>query len=146
MPATFILFMPSGLDMCDRLTLWRPAAFWDFWEKNTKTHVALRGNFSGPVSATDLVDVSKDAASLVCTQIIFLVGECGYFCKWCHKWRTCRPPWPTLPGPRHQLLDGSISLKFLLETRLQSESFDTLDDLLGFLVQELWSKPIKIFE
>jgi len=26
---------------------------------------------------------------------------------------------------------------FLLETRLQSESFDTLDDLLGFRVQKL---------
>ena len=46
-----------------------------------------------------------------------------------------RPPWPTLPGPGRQLLGGSISLKFLLETRLQSESFDTLDDLLGFRVQ-----------
>ena len=34
-------------------------------------------------------------------------------------------------------LGGSISLKFLLETRLQSESFDTLDDLLGFWVQKL---------
>ena len=34
-------------------------------------------------------------------------------------------------------LGGSISLKFLLETRLQSESFDTLDDLLGFRVQKL---------
>jgi len=30
------------------------------------------------------------------------------------------------------ILGGSISLKFLLETRPQSESFDTLDDLLGF--------------
>jgi len=29
---------------------------------------------------------------------------------------------------------GSISLKFLLETRLQPESFDTLDNLLGFRV------------
>jgi len=28
-------------------------------------HVALRGNFSGPVCSTDLVKVSKDAASLV---------------------------------------------------------------------------------
>jgi len=36
-----------------------------------------------------------------------------------------------------QPLGGSISLKFLLETRLQSGSFDTLDDLLGFLVQRL---------
>jgi len=50
-----------------------------------------------------------------------------------------------LPGPGCQPLDGSIALKFLLETRLQSESFDTLDDLLGFQVQKLWSKLIKIF-
>ena len=34
-------------------------------------------------------------------------------------------------------LDGSISLKFLRETRLQSESFDALEDLLGFQVQKL---------
>jgi len=33
------------------------------------------------------------------------------------------------------VLDGSIMLKFLLETRLQFESFDTSDDLLGFRVQ-----------
>ena len=46
-----------------------------------------------------------------------------------------RPPWPTLPGPGCQPLGGSILLKFLLETRLQSKSFDTLDDLLGFRVQ-----------
>jgi len=32
---------------------------------------------------------------------------------------------------------GSISLKFLLETRQQSELFDTLDDLLTFRVQKL---------
>ena len=57
--------------------------------------------------------------------------------KYCFFWRTFRPPWPTLPGPGHQPLGGSISLKFLLETRLQSESIDTLDDLLGFRVQKL---------
>jgi len=45
--------------------------------------------------------------------------------------------WPTLPGPGRQPLGGSILLKFLPETRLQSESFDTLDDLLGFRVQKL---------
>ena len=48
-----------------------------------------------------------------------------------------RPPWPTLPGPGRQPLDGSISLKFLLETSLQSKSFDTLDELLGFQVKKL---------
>ena len=68
------------------------------------------------------------------------------FCEWRHKWRTFRPPWPTLPGPGCQPLGGSISLKFLLETRLQSESFDTLDNLLGFRVQKLWCKLVKIFD
>ena len=68
------------------------------------------------------------------------------FCEWHHKWRTFRPPWPMLPGPGRQPLDGSISLKFLLETRLQSESFDTLDDLLRFQVQKLWCKLVKIFD
>jgi len=47
------------------------------------------------------------------------------------------PPWPTSPGPGRQPLDGSILLKFLLETKLQSKPFDTLDDLLGFWVQKL---------
>jgi len=42
-----------------------------------------------------------------------------------------------LPGPERQPLGGSILLKFLLETRLQSKSFDTLDDLLGLRVQKL---------
>ena len=97
-------------------------------------HVALRGNFSGPVCSTDPVKDSKDVASLlVCIRKkIFCLGDAG-FCEW----RTFRPPGPTLSGPGRQLLGGSISLKFLLETRLQSESFDTLDDLLGFRVQKL---------
>jgi len=68
------------------------------------------------------------------------------FCEWRHKWRTFRPPWPTLPGTGPKLLDGSISLKFSLETRLQFKYFDTLDDLLGFQVQKLWSKVKKIFD
>jgi len=61
----------------------------------------------------------------------------NFFACGVRKWRTFRPPWPTLPGPGRQPLGGSISLKFILETRLQSESFDTLDDLLGFRVQKL---------
>jgi len=120
-------------------TLRRPGALGDFRKKNTKTHVALHENFSSPVSATDPVKISKDVASLVaCTQKkIFCLGVWIY-CQWRHKWRTFRQPWPTLPGPGLKPLDGSISLKFLLETRLQSESFDTLDDLLRFQVQKLW--------
>ena len=45
--------------------------------------------------------------------------------------------WPTSSSPRPKPLDGSISLKFLLETRLKSKSFDTLDDLLRFQVEKL---------
>ena len=74
---------------------------------------------------------------LVCTQkTIFCLGV-WVFCEWRHKWKTFRPPWPTLPDPERQPLDGSISLKFLLGIRLQSKSFDTLDDLLRFRVQKL---------
>ena len=39
--------------------------------------------------------------------------------------------------PRAQLLDGTISLKLSLETRLESESFEPLIDFLVFLVQKL---------
>jgi len=100
--------------------------------------VALPKNFSGPVCSTDTVKFSKDAASLlVCTRKKNCLGV-QVFCEWHHKWRTFRPPWPTLPGSGRQLLGGSILLKFSLETRLQSESFDALDDLLGFRVQNLW--------
>ena len=42
--------------------------------------MALCGNFSGPISVTELVEVSKDAASLlVCTQKSFLIGGYGFF-------------------------------------------------------------------
>jgi len=42
--------------------------------------VALHGNFSGPISVTELVEVSKDAASLlVCTQKKFFDWGYGFF-------------------------------------------------------------------
>ena len=39
--------------------------------------------------------------------------------------------------PKVQPLDGSISLKFSLEARLESESFEPLINFLAFLVQKL---------
>jgi len=87
----------------------------------------------------------RGKSSSLHSKKIFLL-RVWVFYEWRHKWRTFRPPWPTLPGPGHQLLGGSIPLKFLLETRLQSESFDTLDDLLRFWVQTLWWKLVKIFD
>jgi len=65
------------------LTLWCLAEIEDFWEKNnTETHVALRGNFSGLVSATGPVKGSKDAASLlVCTRKNFFAWGCRFVCE-----------------------------------------------------------------
>jgi len=115
--------------------------------KTTGSHLALRVRNSSVASGRELCKGSKDMASLLVDTRKKLYGwDVPIFCEWCHKWVTFRPPWPTSPGPGLKLLDGSISLKFWLETRLQSESFDTLDDLMGFQVQKLWSKVMKIFD
>jgi len=45
---------------------------------------------------------------------------------------------------RAQTQDGSILLKFSLETRLASEFFEPLTSFLPFLVQTLWPKLNKI--
>jgi len=37
------------------------------------------------------------------SQKIFCLGV-RFFCQWRHKWRTFRPPWPTLLGPGRQPL------------------------------------------
>jgi len=43
-------------------------------------HVALGGNISAPVRVMDLVEASKDTASLlVCTQKKFLLVGCKFF-------------------------------------------------------------------
>ena len=49
-----------------------------------------------------------------------------------------------VPWPRAQPLGQSVSLKFPLETRLESESFEPLIDFLAFLVQKLWFKINKL--
>jgi len=52
--------------------------------------VALRGNISAPVRVTDLVEASKDVASLHSKKLFAWVVR--VFCEWRHKWRTFRPP------------------------------------------------------
>jgi len=122
------------------LTVWCLAEIGDFWENTTETNVALRGYFSGLASATHTVKGLKYMASLlVYTRKKFFPWGCRFFVSDVRSGGLSgRPTWPTLPVPGRQLLDSSISLKFLLETRLQSQSFDTLDDLLWFRVQKLW--------
>ena len=54
--------------------------FWDFRKKN-ETHVALRANLSGHVGAADLVEVSKDTASLLVRtrKKIFCLGGADFW-------------------------------------------------------------------
>jgi len=49
-------------------------------KKTARSHVALRGNISAPVLVTDVVEVSKDATSLVaCTRKrTFWLGAAGF--------------------------------------------------------------------
>ena len=129
------------------LTLLEPPGFGNFRKKNSSFRLPYQCPSSSAHCARELFSGSNGSASLVdCTRKKFFCLGVRFFCEWHHKWRTFWPPWPTLPGPGRQLLGGSISLKFLLETRLQSKSFDTLDDLLGFGVPKLWCKLVKIFD
>jgi len=66
------------------------------------------------------------------------------FCEWRHKWSSFRVILAHVARPRAQLLGQSVSLKFSLETGLESESFEPLIDFLTFLVQKLWSKINKL--
>jgi len=82
--------------------------------------------------------VSEDAASLlVCTQKKFFGWGCGFFVSDVISGGLFDHLGPLYLALGTKPLDGSILLKFLLETRLQSEFFDTLDDLLRFRVQKL---------
>ena len=53
--------------------------------------------------------------------------------------------WAHVAWPRAQLLGQSVTLKFSLETRLESKSFEPLIDFLAFLVQNLSFKINKLF-
>jgi len=85
---------------------------------------------------------NRSTNRLVCTLKKFFVGGCEFFCEWRHKSSSF---WVILAGvarPRAQPLSQSVSHKFLLETRLESESF--VIDFLVFLGQKLWSKINKL--
>jgi len=66
------------------------------------------------------------------------------FCDWRHKWSSFKVILAHVAWPRAQPLGPSVSLKFSLETRLQSTSFEPLIDFLAFPVQKLWSKINKL--
>jgi len=103
-------------------------------EKLGKFWLTYQPHSSSADSARELFKPSKDLASLrVCNEKIFLVLGFGFFVsdirgRFLAIFACWYPTWT-------QLLDGSILLKFSLETRLELESFETLIDFLAFLVQ-----------
>jgi len=52
--------------------------FRGFLQKNTKTHVDLPGNFSSPVSSTDLVKGSKDTTCSLHSKNNFWLGVADF--------------------------------------------------------------------
>jgi len=94
-----------------------------------------------PICARELFKSSNESASLVdCTWKKFLVWGVRIFCEWRHKWSRFWVILAHVAWPRAQPLGQSVSLKFSLETRLESKSFEPFIDFLAFLVQKLWSK------
>jgi len=130
------------------LTLsWRTIySYLDFGLKNSSFRLSYQRPSSYADCTRELFKGSNRSASLVhCTHKVFCWGL-WIFCEWCHKWSSFGVILAHVAWPRAQLLGQSVSMKFSLETRLESESFSTLDDLLGFWVQQLWCKLVKIFD
>jgi len=82
---------------------------------------------------------NRSARLLVCTQKKFFGWGWRIFCEWRHKWSSFGVILPHVASPKAQPLGQSILLKFSLETRLESKSFEPLIDFLAFLVQKLLS-------
>ena len=130
------------------LTRWEPT--YDifvlrFRPKNT----SFRLPYQRPSSSTDctreLFKGSNGLASLVDnTQKNFFGWWMRIFCDWHHKWSSFRVILAHVAWPKAQPLSQSVSLKFSLETILESESFEPLIDFLAFLVQKFWSKINKL--
>jgi len=81
---------------------------------------------------------SPQASLLVYTQKNFFGWGLWIFCEWRHKWSNFWSILAHVTWPRAQPLGKSILLKFLLEPRLEFESFEPLIYFLAFLVQKLW--------
>ena len=130
------------------LTLWEPGydifVLW-FRPKTSSCQLPYQRPSSFADCARELFNGSNGSASLVdYTRKKFFGWGVRIFCEWHHKWSSFRVILAHVARHSAQLLGQSVSLKFSLETRLESESFEPLIDFLTFLVQKLWSKINKL--
>ena len=142
----FELANRNSLDILN--TLWNKLtiySYFNFGQKNNSFWLPYQRPSSSTDCARELFNGSNGSVSLVdCTRKKFFDWEVLIFCDWRHKWSSFRVILAHVAWPRAQLLGQSLSLKFSLETRLESESFEPLIDFLAFLVQKLWSKINKL--
>ena len=123
----------------NHLTLWERAydifvprfrpknsSFWLPYQRHSSTADCAKELFSGSNGLASLLD---------CTRKKFFGWGLRIFCEWCHKWSSFGVILAHVAWPRAQPLGQSISLKFSLETRLESRSFEPLIDFLALLVQ-----------
>ena len=128
------------------LTMWEPG--YDtfvprFQPKTSNFQLPCQRHISSANYARELFKGSNGSASLlVRTEKNYFGWGLQIFCEWCHKWSSFGAILAHVAWPRAPPLGQSIALKFLLETRLASESFEPLIDFLAFLVQKLWSKTV----
>jgi len=119
--------------------------YFDFGLKNSSFRLPYQRPSSSADCAKELFKSSNGSASLVhCIRKKFFGWGVQIFCDWCHKCSSLGVILAHVAWPRAQPLGQSVSLKFSLETRLESESFEPLIDFLTFLVQKLWSKINKL--
>ena len=114
-------------------------------EKNSSFWLPYQRPSSSDDCPRELLNASKESASLVDytrNKIFWL--RVRIFCDWRHNWSSFRVILAHVARPGAQLLGQSVSLKFSLESRLESESFEPLIDFLAFLVKKLWSKINKL--
>jgi len=113
--------------------------------KNSSFQLPYQCPSSSADWAQELFKGSNGLTSLLdCTRKKFFGWEVRIFCDWRHKWSSYGVILACVAWPRAQPLGQSVSLKFSMETRLESESFEPLIDFLAFLDQKLWSKINKL--
>jgi len=120
-------------------------SYFDFGLKNSSFRLPYQRHRSSADCARELLNGSKESASLVdYTRRKCFGWGVRIFCDWRHKWSSFRVILAHVALPGAQPLNQSVSLKFSLESRLESESFEPLIDFLAFLIQKLWSKINKL--
>ena len=120
-------------------------SYFDFGLKNSSFRLPYQRPSSSAECARELFKGSNGSASLVdCTRKKYFGWGVRIFCDWRHKWSSFGVILAHVAWPRAQPIGQSVSLKFSLGTRLESESFEPLIDFLAFLVQKLWSKINKL--